>query len=855
MSLFTQGMFQIPANLTPEELRDRRERLEKIMPKFGSARYVGEGIGHAITGAVAGFKGRKLDAAERESRSSAEQMMRDLFGLPGDGGANYSGGASSGGGAGGGFSILGSAPEGGEFTGGVPTIPASLYRTESGGDFGVSNDVNAGHFGRLQFNPDWINRAGEAGVIRAGMTPQEFLADPNAQVALEEWYSGEIWGGIEDNGLDKYVGQTINGVPVTPAGLFAVAHLGGMGGLEKFLSSGGQYNPSDAYGTSLTDYLATHAGPRPGVSPAPGASAPGMTTGTGLAEAVMPPMDGGAAPVASAKGQPLGMIGGVRGDGGYWQSFDGDGLAHAANPGYTDYSQLFRDYTFEQKPGYVPVGERDGQTVYAAPDYLRGEDGNYMPVSAADVQRLAAERGGLVPTRDEVAALYDVATQIPMPTQPIGETGGPGNPAAYTAAVTQALGGQAPTGPIAHGKEFFAPGMGGQPPAAPQAAPMEPPTSPLVPRPTPAQYTPRGGGNRPTNQQLLGALMNPWITPDQKAVIQYMLAENQRAAELSAPKQPDMKWIAGVGLVDMNNPPPELMAGNFQAPEGEGVGVQSASPLPDMSGVLMPMKDGSILVRTAGGEELTGQAAMDFIKRANDAYAEQQREIYGARREGTLGADIEMGGEAAAAVKAGENAQAAGMAAWEAIPQARASIPKLQRVIELIDAGADVGMISSQLPALNDATRELRNLQSQLGLDVIGSVTFGALNKSELDLALSTALPDNMGKDALKDWVRRKMVAQEKLASYMEEQARFLLQPGNTLTGWMDYISTNKQPAAPAALPPSAPPTAPGGAVSAPPVAMPPGGNIPPPPPGIDPSIWPQVWEKLSPEDQRLLSQ
>ena len=37
-------------------------------------------------------------------------------------------------------------------------------------------------------------------------------------------------------------------------GLMAVAHLGGVGGMRKYVRTKGQYNPSDALGTSLSDY-------------------------------------------------------------------------------------------------------------------------------------------------------------------------------------------------------------------------------------------------------------------------------------------------------------------------------------------------------------------------------------------------------------------------------------------------------------------------------------------------------------------------------------------------------------------------------------------------------------------------
>ena len=37
-------------------------------------------------------------------------------------------------------------------------------------------------------------------------------------------------------------------------GLRAVAHLGGKGGMAKYVKSKGSYNPSDELGTSLEDY-------------------------------------------------------------------------------------------------------------------------------------------------------------------------------------------------------------------------------------------------------------------------------------------------------------------------------------------------------------------------------------------------------------------------------------------------------------------------------------------------------------------------------------------------------------------------------------------------------------------------
>lgn len=143
-------------------------------------------------------------------------------------------------------------------------LPASLVRTESSGDWTASNNVPGsggnGHFGRGQFSIGRLKDAKRAGVIPQSMTPQQFMSDPNAQIAVERWHVRDIQRFIERNGLDQYLGQTIGGVTVTENGMIGVAHLGGVNGLRRFLTSGGSHNPSDAYGTSLADYLRIHGG-------------------------------------------------------------------------------------------------------------------------------------------------------------------------------------------------------------------------------------------------------------------------------------------------------------------------------------------------------------------------------------------------------------------------------------------------------------------------------------------------------------------------------------------------------------------------------------------------------------------
>ena len=153
-------------------------------------------------------------------------------------------------------------------------LPPSLIRTESGGNFNAENGIAGsggnGHFGRGQFSQGRLADAARAGVIPEGTTPQQFLASQDMQQRVEAWHVSDINDFITRNGLDRFVGQEINGQVVTPNGMIAVAHLGGNAGLRRYLESGGSRNPADAFGTSLSAYMTTHAGtPTLAAQPAP----------------------------------------------------------------------------------------------------------------------------------------------------------------------------------------------------------------------------------------------------------------------------------------------------------------------------------------------------------------------------------------------------------------------------------------------------------------------------------------------------------------------------------------------------------------------------------------------------------
>ena len=67
------------------------------------------------------------------------------------------------------------------------------------------------------------------------------------------------------------------------------------------------------------------------------------------------------------------------------------------------------------------------------------------------------------------------------------------------------------------------------------------------------------------------------------------------------------------------------------------------------------------------------------------------------------------------------------------------------------------GLFTRFLPALNSQTAQIRSIQQKLGLGVVGSVTFGALSKSELELALSTELNLTLKGDELKKDIQERI--------------------------------------------------------------------------------------------------
>tara|TARA_R110000824_G_scaffold347748_2_gene534509 strand:- start:12247 stop:13887 length:1641 start_codon:yes stop_codon:yes gene_type:complete len=165
-----------------------------------------------------------------------------------------------------------------------------------------------------------------------------------------------------------------------------------------------------------------------------------------------------------------------------------------------------------------------------------------------------------------------------------------------------------------------------------------------------------------------------------------------------------------------------------------------------------------------------------------------------ASRTGTLNADINLGGAASGVSKAGEMMVANAFAAFEQAGKATTAIGTMNDAIAAIDGGARSGLVENFLPNVTEASASLNNAMNRMGLDVISSVTFGALSEAEMNLAMETAAPRNLDPEALRAWLVSKRDAQEKARDALLNAARYFGKPGNTLEGWIES-QQSKNPA------------------------------------------------------------
>ena len=261
-------------------------------------------------------------------------------------------------------------------------------------------------------------------------------------------------------------------------------------------------------------------------------------------------------------------------------------------------------------------------------------------------------------------------------------------------------------------------------------------------------------------------------------------ARNKTAEYLRANGMSDMAELMMSGQISARDVGTALM--NKKLGAGSGQGVQSSSALRDRSGVVLTMRDGSIVVKTAGGETISGDAALKFVRDSEEAYAASEKSIYGARTEGTLEAETELGAAAEAARTSGRLSMELGFDTLDKANAVLSSLSTIDSAIAAIDDGAKAGPVYKMLPNITESSAALSTAMNQMGLDVISSVTFGALSEGEMKLAMETAVPRDLGPEALRSYLVKKRDAQAKAAAALQNAARYLTKPKNSISGWLE---------------------------------------------------------------------
>jgi hypothetical protein len=108
------------------------------------------------------------------------------------------------------------------------------------------------------------------------------------------------------------------------------------------------------------------------------------------------------------------------------------------------------------------------------------------------------------------------------------------------------------------------------------------------------------------------------------------------------------------------------------------------------------------------------------------------------------------------------------------------NITGLDKAIGIIEEGLSknanlgLGWVKSKLPKFDPFAIKMQQAAQELGLGVVTSVTFGALSESELQIAMSTAMPSTLQPQEALKWLKEKRAAQQKLKNEMDKAAAFI---------------------------------------------------------------------------------
>ena len=250
-------------------------------------------------------------------------------------------------------------------------------------------------------------------------------------------------------------------------------------------------------------------------------------------------------------------------------------------------------------------------------------------------------------------------------------------------------------------------------------------------------------------------------------------------------------WVAREKIYDVGNVPTAYNAGSPRALSTEQFEGDAAAYMKNAEQLGRqaaqggarydaPVQSSDINLGVQSSGAKTGQVPAAEMAQV----VQSEAELAGAKEKSVLAEQTKAAADRKKQEALGGDAAKKATAGFALVDKMKTNLYNLNDAMNALESGAQSGPISQYFPTVRAATVQLLNAQNRLGLDVIGAVTFGALSKGELDLALQTAIPTNLPEAELKAWLKKKVSAQTKLMGYIEEQSMFLSQDGNTEADW-----------------------------------------------------------------------
>ena len=322
---------------------------------------------------------------------------------------------------------------------------------------------------------------------------------------------------------------------------------------------------------------------------------------------------------------------------------------------------------------------------------------------------------------------------------------------------------------------------------APQAAPRAPLSALMQDRPQQRRSGFGGimdylGTPSPTTglsrAEQFAAALDPLIMPEMRAGEAIRARGAQRQAAVT--KNKTVEYLRRMGYDDYADAvesgsigAKDIMNALMSQKMGGAGAVRSTKQF--SNGTVVQSTDTGVVVYNPQGKVVTGDEAQKVINDANEYELSYAQRLSGGRKLGGI------------SVEAAQDA-------FEKISLVNNSITNIESALDALEQGAQSGMIYNMIPNVTLASGQLETAMNNMGLDVISSVTFGALSEGEMRLAMETAVPRNLPPEELKKYLQNKKSAQIKAKAALTKAATYLSNPANSLNTWLQEQASRPTP-------------------------------------------------------------